>query len=164
MVSKNTGGFKHVWRYQTHTYLWCGSRQIDVWFAWKISYLSMNHLHVHTNRDTNSWSNKKNKDSLLYTTEYPSKRNPTIKLRRDWPQTQCQTLTLSSLDKSSSQNHQRVWGPTRGRAIENRKQNCQPWLGSQPSMQSVAIHKCYYQSIYNEKLFWQSALTNYQSQ
>ena len=42
-VRKNiTGGLKHVWRYQPHTYFW--SRRIDVWLAWKIPNLSIYHL------------------------------------------------------------------------------------------------------------------------
>ena len=41
---KNTGGLKLVLWYQPHPYIWCWSRQIDVWFAWKIPDLSMYHI------------------------------------------------------------------------------------------------------------------------
>ena len=52
MVSKNifTGGLKLVLWYQPRPYFWCGSRQRDVWFAWKISNLSMDHFPVNTNQ------------------------------------------------------------------------------------------------------------------
>ena len=43
---KITGGIKHVWREQPHAYVWCGSRHIDFWFAWKVSNLSIYHLLV----------------------------------------------------------------------------------------------------------------------
>ena len=46
-----TGGLKHVWPHQPHPYFWCGSRSIDIWFAWKIPNLSMYHLLVNTNWD-----------------------------------------------------------------------------------------------------------------
>ena len=52
MVSKKiTRGLKLVSRYQPHSSFWCGSRHIDVWFAWKTPNLSMNHLRVHINQD-----------------------------------------------------------------------------------------------------------------
>ena len=46
-----TGKLELVLIYQPHPYSRCGSRQIDVWFAWKIPYLSMYHLLLNTNRD-----------------------------------------------------------------------------------------------------------------
>ena len=52
MVSKNsfTGRHKLVLWYQLHPNSRCGSRKIDVWFAWKIHILSMYHLLLSTNR------------------------------------------------------------------------------------------------------------------
>ena len=44
-----TGGLKLVLWYQPLPYFWCGSRQIDVWFAWTIPNLSMYHLLLKTN-------------------------------------------------------------------------------------------------------------------
>ena len=35
-----TGGLKHASRYQPQPWFWCGSRHIDVWFAWNISKLT----------------------------------------------------------------------------------------------------------------------------
>ena len=84
---KINAGPKHVWRY--HPYFWCGSRQIDVWFAWKIPNLSMYHLIVSSNRAYNSrYINeiKKNKDSTVHTTAYWCNRNPTVKSL--WAQSQ----------------------------------------------------------------------------
>ena len=52
-VKSFTGGLKLVSWYQPHPYLWCGSSQIDVWFAWMIPYLYIYHLLVNTNRDIN---------------------------------------------------------------------------------------------------------------
>ena len=59
----NTGGLKHVWRRQPRPYFWCGSRLIDVWFAW------IYHLLVNTNRGIKRRWNK-DKDSTVYTTDY----------------------------------------------------------------------------------------------
>ena len=48
---KITGELKNVWWYQLHPYFWCGSSEIDVWFALKIPSLLMYHLLVHSNTD-----------------------------------------------------------------------------------------------------------------
>ena len=74
------------------------------------------------------------------------------KLRWAWPKTRHQAPTLYSIDKSLSRNSHSVWGVTRQPAIKEESKVVidQPWLGWPPSMQSVAIHKCYNQSFYNE--------------
>ena len=61
---------------------------------------------------------KKDKGSTVYTTEYQSKRNQTIKLRLARLQVQHQGLNLLSIDKSFSQDRHRVLGPTHRRAIK----------------------------------------------
>ena len=53
-----TGGLKLVSWNRPHPYFWCESRQIDVWFDWKIPKLSMYHLLVNTNRDIKMRQNK----------------------------------------------------------------------------------------------------------
>ena len=67
----------------------CGSRQIDVWLAWRIPNLSMDHLlvHVNTNRDIKKRLSKDKaavvyKDAIVYTTEYPSKIYLTVKVSK----------------------------------------------------------------------------------
>ena len=53
----------------------------------------------------------RDKDSrvYVYTNEYTSKKNPTVKPRWAQPQTQHQAPTLSSIDKSLSQNRRRQY-------------------------------------------------------
>ena len=104
-VSKSiyTGGLElDVW-YQVHPYFWCGLGQIDACFEWKIPNVSMYHIVVNTHWGIKRRQNK-DKDSTVYTTEYRSKRNPTVKPQWAQLQTQHKVLTLSSIDKSLSQN------------------------------------------------------------
>ena len=54
----------------------------------------------------------------MHTTEYRSKRNPTVNPRLARPQTQHQAPAISSIDKSLSRSRHRVCGPTRRRAIK----------------------------------------------
>ena len=52
MVSKKINwGLKLVSRYQPQPKFWCGTRHIDVWFAWTILNLSMSHLLVHKKKN-----------------------------------------------------------------------------------------------------------------
>ena len=60
------------------------------------------------------WTDKK----AVYTSEYWSKINPTVKPVWAWLQTQHQALNLSSIDKSLNQNRHRIWGHTCRRAIK----------------------------------------------
>ena len=46
-----TGGLKPVSRRQPHPQFRCGSRHIDVWFAYKTPNLSMLHLLEHIDQD-----------------------------------------------------------------------------------------------------------------
>ena len=73
-----------------------------------------------------------NKKSTVYTTEYKSKRNPTVKPQWAQPETHHQTLTLSSIGESSGWNRHRVSGPTRWCAIkeESKISNCD-WVDHQ---------------------------------
>ena len=136
-----TGGLKLVSRRQPHPYFKCGSRHLDVLFAWKIPNISFKYLQEHINQDMKRRESK-DKDSTVHKTYYRNKINPVVK------------PLWASIDKSLSPNRHRVWSPTHRRAIkEESKVAKSDWVDHRACRLLQYIEVIYSHSFYNEKLF-----------